>query len=1820
MRRVVVKVTNNSDLEVAKKSILDQLSYLVFAEKLRSFGMLIFDVPEDDQPSALSDLRGISSVRKAAWDTNYSLHPVVEANTSWEYGEEEEVEGDATSGTRNITSNTSGTIWVKVQSIGGANLYVYSNSQGGTYNVVANYTGFTQGQTITFDQSDPSNATHPLRLSEYEDGIWGELTPSGQGEYTSGVTYNGTAGQAGAYTRIVFGASTPSVLFPWCLNHPGMGRYQTSPNRYGSFNLHDLWHLDRITKSDRQYLNRQFSTTQSGDGVDYYVIDSGVRGASRPTGNNAALHPELFDPDYSTNLDGTSEQQNYRVYQLSHYSGAYGSNNEDDQGHGTACAVLAAGRTAGVSPKAKIFSLKAFNSSLSASYSGIVTAYQAVIDHNDSGDVNYKGNTRPAVINASFGPTTPSGSNPNIELNDPGTDAGNEVESLDEIERTVAETYNIIICRSVGNGFKDSSNNFAGPTQAKFIAGARTAGYQDATYNNVDFDTKKISVGATEYNDAWADFSNYGLGVTTVAPGSRIVCPKYDWTTQTSTTSTASYDTISGTSFSCPIVSGIILSYLEEQAYTLQTTNLTTIVKTWIRTNGANFLQGGAGTTAYPFDSMVERELPNNPFATTNGSSNITITYNSADASYFANKVGKKVQIKVPSTLTVGGINLETQSKADWYTIISENAGSYQITVTLTASATQTTTGGGTGCYMGVITGTHEETDGPHFSSTTLSTQTDIQESYTGVQTFTFTVGNSGSSDYVFTGSDRTNTFNSTSDPTVNAYIGDTLTFNVSAIGHPFYLKTSPTTGTGNLVTSGTVTNNGSQNGTVTWDTAGVAPGTYYYICQFHSGMVGSITLTSVTSGTPIGTGLPVDSGVDYTPRTNTIIRGAIHPYVDTVATWNQTAGALTGSPFTNGDTINLDIGLASLTTWALEPMPEGTYSYAGSNLIGSGLSFDSNTGIISGTVTASYQDLTYNFSITESNTGAQQSYSFTNTGTGVLVTINNQPVDDSVESAGGTNGSFGPITASSSDGSAVTYQWQVSVDGGANWVNASNGSDYNGVTTNTLTVDDSYALNGQKFRCILDTATAAQTTTSDVVTYTVYRVITINTQPIDSTPVAPANATFTSTASTLDGALKNSQWQKSEDGLTWTNVGGVVNEPPAGASLTVGPTTYDDDYGDYYRVIWNCDGALAPVTSNSARILLTRTISITTQPTDTTGAVGGTQDFSVAANTSDNDAGDITYQWQFSIDSGVNWSNVVGGSGATTATYTTPTLDSSYDEHRYRCLLNVTGGSQVTSGSATLQVETVTVSVTAQPSPQTVTEGQTATFTCAGDVTMGQIGANAASSSFETDSWTTPSGGGGGSAGGNSEEMVMLMSQHSPSATYQWQRSDDNGANWSNIAGATNPSYTTSTLTYANDNADLYRCEINATGAASPAYTNSAALTVQRTFSITSQPANQIGNEGQTATFSVSVVVSSGTPQYQWESSIDGGANWSSIGGATGASYTTPSLIFATNNDTRYRCVISLTGAAASQTSSFALLTVLRVITITTQPQSIGVIEGNTGTFNVAASITSGVISYQWQRSINSGANWSNIAGANAASFTTPATVFPTTPSEQYRVVLQNANATTVTSSAATLTVNEFEFVSAATSITVNTDPDTLKTFDRTPTFTSSAFVPEYTGSTHFSSFWRIRRVSDNATVYDTSNTFVNGDNGNLTTFTVPAAVLSFNTVYVVQVKYRDDAGLESNYSTTTTFSTPFVDQPEIQTITPAFNPTVNTDPAEIISGYVHSSSDWQFSASSDFNIIVHQSLGNATNLTSYILPNDVSLDPNTLYYVRIRFNVNPQ
>ena len=292
--------------------ILKLYGYLSFVEQFRSFQMLAFDCPAAYQSNLINQLRALNVVKTATWDKEvYQLDPMPEMSsftmeTSESVTLNDVGETTATSNTRSLTTSSSGTIYVKVQNISGSDHFVFSQTSGGSYSRYYNYSGFMQGGTYTFDQSDSSNSGHPFRFSETQDGTH---TENGTGELTAGVNITGTPGTNGA-TTITVSSSTPSILYFYCSVHSGMGRIATSPlDRYMTINIHDCWHLDRITKQDRQYLNRQFSQSSNadGDGVDIYIIDSGVRGASRPTGNNAALHPELYDPCLLYTSDAADE-------------------------------------------------------------------------------------------------------------------------------------------------------------------------------------------------------------------------------------------------------------------------------------------------------------------------------------------------------------------------------------------------------------------------------------------------------------------------------------------------------------------------------------------------------------------------------------------------------------------------------------------------------------------------------------------------------------------------------------------------------------------------------------------------------------------------------------------------------------------------------------------------------------------------------------------------------------------------------------------------------------------------------------------------------------------------------------------------------------------------------------------------------------------------------------------------------------------------------------------------------------------------------------------------------------------------------------------------------------------------------------------------------------------------------------------------------------------------------------------------------------------------------------------------------------------------
>jgi len=298
-----------------------------------------------------------------------------------------------------------------------------------------------------------------------------------------------------------------------------------------------------------------------------------------------------------------------------------------------------------------------------------------------------------------------------------------------------------------------------------------------------------------------------------------------------------------------------------------------------------------------------------------------------------------------------------------------------------------------------------------------------------------------------------------------------------------------------------------------------------------------------------------------------------------------------------------------------------------------------------------------------------------------------------------------------------------------------------------------------------------------------------------------------------------------------------------------------------------------------------------------------------------------------------------------------------------------------VTSSAATLTVNAAAVAptITTQPVNQTVTAGQTATFT--------------------------------------------VVAAGTAPLSYQWQQGGVN------IAGATAASYTTPVTTTGNSGSTFDVVVSNTAGSVT---SSAATLTVTAAAvapTITAQPVSQTVTAGQTATFTV---VAAGTAplSYQWQKS---GVN---IAGATAASYTTP-VTTTGNSGSTFDVVVSNT--AGSVTSNAATLTVNAAAvapTITTQPVNQTVTAGQTATFTVVAAGTA-PLSYQWQQ------NGVNIAGATATSYTTPVTTTGNSGSTFDVVVSNTAGTVTSAAATLTVNAAPAPAIQvSSTSINFGNDP----------------------------------------------------------------------------------------------------------------------------------------------------------------------------------------
>jgi Secretion system C-terminal sorting domain len=666
---------------------------------------------------------------------------------------------------------------------------------------------------------------------------------------------------------------------------------------------------------------------------------------------------------------------------------------------------------------------------------------------------------------------------------------------------------------------------------------------------------------------------------------------------------------------------------------------------------------------------------------------------------------------------------------------------------------------------------------------------------------------------------------------------------------------------------------------------------------------------------------------------------------------------------------------------------------------------------------------------------------------TGVLLTVNSGPA---VTSQPGNTavcaGNAATFTVAATGG-GLTYQWQESTNGGANWNNLANAAPYSNVTTTTLTINPTVVgMNNNQYRCVV-TGACPSPVNSNAGVLTVGTALTITSQPASQTICAGANTSF---AVTISGTVNAYQWQESTNGGgSWNNInnGGVYSGATT-ATLNLTAVTAGMNNNQYRCVV---TGSCPAINSNAATLTVNTAPAITAQPGNPIVYTGSPASFSITATGTG-----LNYQWQFSATGcGGAWVNIANAapySGVNTPTLTINPTTTGLNGAGFRCVVTGTCTSAATSNCGILTVN-VPVTITSQPSASTL---------CAGAQTSFTVGA----------AGTTP--------------------------TYQWQESTNGGGTWNNITnGGVYSGATTATLTLTGVTAGMtgyqYRAVVTGAAPGSTATSNAAILTVNTAPAITTQPvAGTTICETQNTAYSVAA---NGTAlTYQWQLSTDGGTAYTNLAnGGVYSGVTTATLNItaatASMNGNRYRVVINGTCAPAV-TSSAAVLTVNTAITVTTAPAAATICATGTTSFSIAVAGTSPT--YQWQVSTNGGTTWTNITNSGIYSGATTTTltltgVIPAMNGYLYRAVVNGTAACgAINSAAAALTVSAQPTVSLAASPYLKLLPG------KTTTITAAV-----TPAAGFTTVWTWSGGSINVT----GNTYL-VDVNHLGTYTVVATI----------------------------------------------------------------------------------------------------------------------
>ncbi|KAI6649236.1 Proteinase T-like [Oopsacas minuta] len=259
----------------------------------------------------------------------------------------------------------------------------------------------------------------------------------------------------------------------------------------------DRYNLDMIDQGCYECNNGRYEPEATGEGVDIYILDTGIRFDHSEFGNRASYG----------GYDAVDDFQNQNQQGV------------DCHGHGTHCAGIAAGITSGVAKEANIYSVRVLDCNSFGGFSGIIRALDHVLQrHRDRLSLStddYKG----SVVSMS--------------LAGPVVQAANEA-----VCRLVAA--GVVVVTASGNFRRDACNYSPGSAGCHINVGAHYYTERDTDTCIKDvywFTSRTTSPG-----------SNYGRCVHIMAPGQYVLSASY--------LDSNRHVTMSGTSMACPHVAG----------------------------------------------------------------------------------------------------------------------------------------------------------------------------------------------------------------------------------------------------------------------------------------------------------------------------------------------------------------------------------------------------------------------------------------------------------------------------------------------------------------------------------------------------------------------------------------------------------------------------------------------------------------------------------------------------------------------------------------------------------------------------------------------------------------------------------------------------------------------------------------------------------------------------------------------------------------------------------------------------------------------------------------------------------------------------------------------------------------------------------------------------------------------------------------------------------------------------------------------------------------------------------------------------------------